>query len=84
MPRSRKKKILTVIGGILFFCFMAFYVGSYFLDAATGGYWHFLKRDQRYYVAFARGCDSIMAHHPIGTNSAIPVAITDVSVQRSH
>jgi len=70
----------VVIGGILVFCFAVYYVGSYLFDAATGGYWHFLKRDQRYYSEFARACDSILAQHPVGTNLFIRIPVTDVSV----
>jgi hypothetical protein len=82
MRRAPKKKLLIVVLGIVVFGYLLLSAPFYVRNAFTGGYWRFLKRDQRYYMEFARACDSIMAHYPAGTNVSIAVATTDPSLPK--
>jgi hypothetical protein len=82
MPRSLIIKLLAGAIGVSVFIYLFFIVGVYLRNEMTGGYWRFLEKDRRFYTEFARGCDSILKSHPVGTNKSISVEVTDSSVPK--
>jgi hypothetical protein len=72
---------MVAVGAVVIGCLL-FSFTSYLRNKLSGGYWRFLERNKSYYVGFARGCESIMAHHPAGTNLYVTVSPADVSVPK--
>ena len=52
---------------------------SLFLNA---DYLHFKYKNAKYHADFAEACDSILIHHPLGTNKAMEISVTDPSLPR--
>ncbi|MGC3958682.1 MAG: hypothetical protein QM813_12310 [Verrucomicrobiota bacterium] len=61
------------------FCILAFGV----LRLLKSDYLRFMEdKNQRYYSEFARACDSVLAQHPLGTNTFICITGADPSLPK--
>jgi len=48
----------------------------------TSVYFGFKNESTKYHADFAEACDSILAHHPLGTNKLARISVTDPSLPK--
>lgn len=59
---------------------VALFTVPYYLFNAD--YLRFKHKNAKYHADFAEACDSILMHHPLGTNKAVELSGTDPSLPR--
>jgi hypothetical protein len=71
----RKYRIILVVALIIGFV--------WFLPALLNPQYFGLRhKSAKYYADFTAACDSVLAEHPIGTNKAIMIPVTDPSLPK--
>lgn len=69
--------VVAFIIGLLWFGLLWFYP-----NLLNRQYFGLQHKSARWYADFTAACDSVLAEHPLGTNEAIWIPITDTSVPK--
>jgi hypothetical protein len=62
--------------------FLVFLVGLFFFLRADTEYFRFQHKSDRYYAEFAKACDTVLQHNPLGTNQFIELSAADSSLPK--
>ena len=62
--------VLVLLTGLVV-CLFVFWPDSHF---------RFRHRSEAYYAEFAKACDSLLEHHPLGTNRFIELSVTGAAL----